>query len=193
MVLRIGGWVLTFDQVRTWLELGGQDTKNLELYELSGALEDWFKKRKIDDMLPIPTDYPHGSKQPVVMLVTRYHPDPAATVARYTRFVERDVDREVKRRVLEETGFKDDDLRWVTVADPYFQYPVVYKRPRNYVLWPETGVPPQKDRAEKMADADKKGTVEDKEDGEKKEDAGDTVDGDKKEEGDEESDVTQTV
>ncbi|GBE82902.1 hypothetical protein SCP_0412890 [Sparassis crispa] len=182
MVLRIAGWVLTHDEVRTWLELGGQDTKNLELYELSGALKDWFEEREIDDMLPIPTDYLHGSKQPVIILATRYHQDPTATVARYTRFVERNVDREVKRRVLEETGFKDDDLRWVTVADPYFQYPVVYKRPRNYVLWPETGVPPQKDRAEKMADADKELEKED-EDGDKK--------GDNKEE--QTSEVTESA
>ncbi|GBE82896.1 hypothetical protein SCP_0412830 [Sparassis crispa] len=89
MVLRIGGWVLTYRQVRTWLELGGQDTKNLKPYELSGALDDWFKERKIEDMTPIPTDYPHGTKKPVVILATRYYQDPAATVTHYTLFVEK--------------------------------------------------------------------------------------------------------
>ncbi|KAL6308549.1 hypothetical protein BKA93DRAFT_518936 [Sparassis latifolia] len=182
MVLRIGGWVLTYDQVRTWLELGEQDSKNLEFYELSGALKDWFRERQIEDMVPIPTDYPHGTKQPVIILATRYYQDPAATVTHYTLFAERDFEREVKRRVLEETGFKDDDLRWVTVIDPYFQYPVVvYKKPRNYALWPETGRPPKKDKAKKKADGDEKGEEEGK------------GDGDKREERDKESELTQSV
>ncbi|GBE82901.1 hypothetical protein SCP_0412880 [Sparassis crispa] len=193
MVLRIGGWVLTYDQVRTWLEVGGRDSKNLEFYELSGALKDWFRERQIEDMVPIPTDYPHGTKQPVIILATRYYQDPAATVTHYTLFAERDFEREVKRRVLEETGFKDDDLRWVTVIDPYFQYPVVvYKKPRNYALWPETGRPPKKDKTKKKADGDEKGEEEDKEGGDKKEE-GDKEDGDKNEQGDKESELTQTV
>ncbi|KAL6308594.1 hypothetical protein BKA93DRAFT_521053 [Sparassis latifolia] len=186
MVLRIAGWVLTFDQVRTWLELGRRDCKNLEPYELSGALDDWLLERKIEDMTPIPTDYPHGSKQPVIILTTRYYQDPTATVAHWKRFMERDVDREIKRRVLEETEFKDDDLRWVTVVDPFFQYPVVYKNPRNYALWPETGRPPENDGAGKNVDGN--GEVEngDKTDGDKAVEKGDNEDGVKKEEGDKE-------
>ncbi|GBE82903.1 hypothetical protein BKA93DRAFT_877266 [Sparassis latifolia] len=171
MVLRIAGWVLTHDQVRTWLELGGRDCKNLELYELSGALKDWFEERHIGNMAPIPTDYPHGSKQPVIILTTRYYQDPAATVAHWKRFKERNVDRAIKRRVIKETGFKDDDLRWVTVVDPYFQYPVVYKNPRNYALWPETGRPPENDGAEKKAGGDKEVEKGDEEDGGKEEEA----------------------
>ncbi|KAL6308553.1 hypothetical protein BKA93DRAFT_866543 [Sparassis latifolia] len=187
MVLRIGGWVLTYHQVRTWLELGGQDTKNLKLYELSGALEDWFKERQIEDMTPIPTDYPHGTKKPVVILATRYYQDPAATVTHYTLFVERDFEREVKRRVLDETGFKDDDLRWVTVIDPFFQYPVVvYKKPRNYALWPETGRPPKKDRTKKTVDEHKEAEKGDKTDRDKAVEKEDKGGGVEKEDGDKE-------
>ncbi|GBE82893.1 hypothetical protein SCP_0412800 [Sparassis crispa] len=173
MVLRIAGWVFTHDQVRKWLERGGREYKTLEYYELTGALKEWFEERQIRYMAPIPTDYPHGSKQPIILLTTRFHEDPASTVAHYTRFRERDVDRKVKRQVLEETGLKDDDLRWVTVVDPYFHHDVVYKYPRNYVLWPETGMPPEEDEAENKEGGDKGEEKGDKDDRGKKEEAGD--------------------
>ncbi|GBE82898.1 hypothetical protein SCP_0412850 [Sparassis crispa] len=169
MVLRIGGWMFTYDQVRTWLERGGRKYEILEYYELSGALKEWFEERQIRYMAPIPTDYPRGSKQPVILLTTRYYVDPAATVMHYTRFVERAVDRKVKRQVLEETGFKDDDLRWVTVIDPYFHDPVMFRYPRNYALWPETGAPPEEEEAENKGDGDNEVEKRAKEDGDKKE------------------------
>ncbi|KAL6308551.1 hypothetical protein BKA93DRAFT_925767 [Sparassis latifolia] len=146
MVLRIGGWMFTYDQVRKWLQCGGREYKTLEYYELSGALKEWFEERQIRHMAPIPTDYPRGSKQPIILLTTRYYEDPAATVMHYTRFVERAVDRKVKRQVLEQTG-----------------------HPRNYALWPETGAPPEEDEAENKGDGDNEVEKKAKEDGDKKE------------------------
>jgi DNA-directed RNA polymerase subunit H (RpoH/RPB5) len=42
-------------------------------------------------------------------------------VFRFYHVRELDADREVKKQVLEESGLKDEDLPWVTVADPFFR------------------------------------------------------------------------
>ncbi|KAG1815053.1 uncharacterized protein BJ212DRAFT_1273360 [Suillus subaureus] len=60
--------------------------------------------------------------QPVIVLARRRREDPKSTVSHFYRVRELDADREVKKRVLEESGLNDEDLPWVTVVDPFFEY-----------------------------------------------------------------------
>ncbi|KAG2130260.1 hypothetical protein DEU56DRAFT_815993 [Suillus clintonianus] len=121
MVLKIGGWAFSFEQVRTWLEKQGQQYQHLQDEYLSGDLNFWFKERNIDYMWAIPTDYPRGSCQPVIVLARRQREDPKSTVVHFSRFMELDADRDVKKQVMEESGLNDEDLPWITIADPYFK------------------------------------------------------------------------
>lgn len=122
MVFKIAGWVLSFEQVRIWLEKQGHDHKELEDEFLMVELNHWFEKRGIDQYLwAVCTDYPRGSKQPVIVLARRRREDPKSMVSYYYRVRETDTDRQVKKQVLEESGLVDENLPWVTVADPLFQ------------------------------------------------------------------------
>ncbi|KAG0699813.1 hypothetical protein DFH29DRAFT_31382 [Suillus ampliporus] len=121
MVFKIAGWVFSFEQVLTWLEKQGQKHQHLENDSLAIDLNYWFKERNIDYLWAVCTDYPHGSMQPVIVLVRRRREDPKSTVSHYYRVRELDADREVKKQVLAESGLNDEDLPWVTVADPFFQ------------------------------------------------------------------------
>ncbi|KAL6306963.1 hypothetical protein BKA93DRAFT_823787 [Sparassis latifolia] len=135
-----GNW----DRVRAWLKKGGRKYEGLERYELSEELDHWFTERQLDKRLdPIPTDYPHGSGQPAIVLTVIYVEDRHATFRTYKRFREDEKYLALKQEIMEETGLKNEDLPWVTVPDPFSQhpYPVVYARPRNYALWPATGMP----------------------------------------------------
>ncbi|KAG2130257.1 hypothetical protein DEU56DRAFT_740764 [Suillus clintonianus] len=71
-------------------------------------------------MRAVPTDYPRGSCQPVIILARTQREDPESTVVHFSRFMELDADRDVKKQVMEESGLNDEDLPWVTIADPYF-------------------------------------------------------------------------
>jgi len=121
MVFKIAGWVFSFEQVRTWLEKQGQKHQHLPDEFLATDLNYWFKERDIDYLWAVGTDYPRGSLQPVIVLVRRRREDPKSTVFRFYHVRELDADREVKKQVLEESGLNDEDLPWVTVADPFFR------------------------------------------------------------------------
>ncbi|KAG1779335.1 hypothetical protein EV702DRAFT_96506 [Suillus placidus] len=121
MVFKIAGWVFSFEQVRAWLEKQGQQHQHLPDEFLATDLNYWFKERNIDYLWAVGTDYPRGSLQPVIVLVRRRREDPKSTVFRFYCVRELDADREVKKQVLEESGLNDEDLPWVTVADPFFR------------------------------------------------------------------------
>jgi hypothetical protein len=122
MVFKIAGWVLSFEQVRTWLEKQGHKHHHLPDDSLMTELNDWFEERNMDQFLwAVCTDYPRGSMKAVMVLVRRHREDPKSTVSYYYRVRETDTDPQVKKQVLEESGLADEDLPWVTVADPFFQ------------------------------------------------------------------------
>ena len=68
MVFKIAGWVLSFEQVRNWLEKQGRKHEYLNDDYLGVELNHWFKERNINYLLAFGTDYPRGSMQPVIIL-----------------------------------------------------------------------------------------------------------------------------
>ncbi|KAG1863028.1 hypothetical protein F4604DRAFT_1718125 [Suillus subluteus] len=122
MVLKIAGWVFSFEQVRAWLKKQDNPYQHSPDEFLATELNFWFKERNIDYLWAVGTDYPRGSMQPVVVLARRRREDPKSTVSHFYRVRELDADREVKKHLLEESGLNDEDLPWVTVVDPFFEY-----------------------------------------------------------------------
>ncbi|OJA21326.1 hypothetical protein AZE42_13208 [Rhizopogon vesiculosus] len=120
MVFKIAGWVLRFEQVRTWLGKQGRKHDHLENDDLMIDLNRWFEERGIDYLWAVCTDYPRGV-QSVIVLARRQREDHKSTVSHCYRVRETDTDRDVKKQVLEESGLADEDLPWVTIADPFFQ------------------------------------------------------------------------
>ncbi|KAG1795410.1 uncharacterized protein HD556DRAFT_1365284 [Suillus plorans] len=120
MVFKIAGWIISFEQARTWFD--GQEYKHDHFGDdfVGIALNRWFEERDIDYLWAVVTDYPRGSRHAVIVLVRRRREDPKSTVSHYYRVRELDADREVKKQVMEETGLSDEDLPWVTVVDPFF-------------------------------------------------------------------------
>jgi hypothetical protein len=120
MVFKVAGWIISFEQVRTWFDRQGFKHDHFGDEFVGVTLNDWFKERNIDYLWAIVTDLPRGSAQPVIVLVRRRREDPKSTVSYYYRVRELDADREVKKQVMEETGLNDEDLPWVTIPDPFF-------------------------------------------------------------------------
>ncbi|KAG1863047.1 hypothetical protein F4604DRAFT_1657379 [Suillus subluteus] len=120
MVFKVAGWIISFEQARTWFDRQGYKNDHFGDELVGITLNRWFKERHIEYLWAIVTDYPRGSLQPVIVLVRRHREDPKSTVSYYYRVRELDADREVKKQVMEETGLNDEDLPWVTIADPFF-------------------------------------------------------------------------
>jgi hypothetical protein len=119
MVFKIAGYVLSFQQVRTWLDKQGRKHDHLENDDLMIDLNHWFEEREITYLWAVCTDYPLGKA--VIVLARRQREDHKSTVSYCYRVRETDTDRDVKKQVLEESGLADEDLPWVTIADPFFQ------------------------------------------------------------------------
>ncbi|OJA20188.1 hypothetical protein AZE42_04613 [Rhizopogon vesiculosus] len=120
MVFKIAGYVLSFDQVRTWLEKQGREHGHLEDVDMMTYLNRWFEEKKIYQYFrAICTDYPLG--EAVIVLARRLKEDPKSTVSYCYRVRETQIDRDLKKQVLEESGLADEVLPWVTIADPFFQ------------------------------------------------------------------------
>jgi hypothetical protein len=114
MVFKIAGWVLSFEQVRTWLKKPGQKYEHSQDEFLAIDLNHWFKERDIDNyQWATCTDYPRGSEHAVIMLVRRRYYN--------TIMSGRRADRDLKKQVLEESGLSDKDLPWVTNRTRFFQ------------------------------------------------------------------------
>ncbi|KAG2120440.1 uncharacterized protein F5147DRAFT_646948 [Suillus discolor] len=108
MVLKIAGWVFSFEQARAWLKKQDHPYQHSPDEFLATELNFWFREK--------------NRLSPVIVLARRRREDPKSTVSRFYRVRELDADREVKKQVLEESGLNDEDLPWVTVADPFFEY-----------------------------------------------------------------------
>jgi hypothetical protein len=72
----------------------------------------------------IPTDYPRGSKNGVVILSRVYKLDYKSTLSHVLHVRETEEDMAAKAAFIQrygEYGVKDEDLTWVTVLDPFFR------------------------------------------------------------------------
>jgi len=73
MVFKIAGWILFFEQVRTWLDRQGRKHDHLEDSNLMIDLNRWFEERGIYYLWAVCTNYPRG--EAVVVLEGRSQVD----------------------------------------------------------------------------------------------------------------------
>ncbi|RDB17614.1 hypothetical protein Hypma_001106 [Hypsizygus marmoreus] len=121
MVMKSAGWQLTYKQARQWLKSHSLDPEDMDEPELPDAVGKMLTGIGIPNTTvdPIPVDYPRRGDVAIIILCRISKEDMRSTVPYYTKIREEDADREVKKRILEHSGFKDEDLPWVTAVDPF--------------------------------------------------------------------------
>lgn len=85
--------------------------------DVSARYKVLFNKKKIRSVLPMTTLYPM-STDGIVLFATKVE-DAPGTYFKYDNLVEGPADRKAKQVIMEITGLGTDQLKWVTVVDPY--------------------------------------------------------------------------
>ena len=133
MVDKLAGYMMTCEKILEILDKNG-----IKNFEGNQVKEDDNFVWHFDDMLrdhglfgenmhiqeTMPTEYPRGSDNVVIILQRSYVMDHYSTVRRFDQVQEKEEDMAAKAAFIQRygnCGVRDEDLIWVTVVDPFYK------------------------------------------------------------------------
>ncbi|KIJ29163.1 hypothetical protein M422DRAFT_784394 [Sphaerobolus stellatus SS14] len=127
MVLKVGGWVVTVPHIQAWLRKATPpDWENRDLMESPEADDVCFALLKwVEEGTSVLKDQceilclPSG-KQSIVAYIYRHYgdDDPTENSVQFKPVVETLQDKDIKKKLLAESGLNDEDLPWMTILRP---------------------------------------------------------------------------
>jgi hypothetical protein len=133
MIDKLAGYKMTYEKILEILDKNGIKTihgkKVTEEDDFLFYFDEMLNNHELlGENMPfgetIPTDYPRGSENGIVILSRVYKWDHKSTLSHVLRVREKEEDMAAKAAFIQrygEYGVQSEDLTWVTVVDPWFR------------------------------------------------------------------------
>ena len=131
MVVKAGGYFITLEEAMQWLSHYPESKYHPpDETDVSWKSRVLFEDKKIGGIRPVAVLHPKLNIA-IHLFVTKIENDLYSTFHNCAEYQETDRDRFLKKKVMEMTGVSDDEVKWITVPDPFMKDSDRYVQPRH--------------------------------------------------------------